>query len=139
MEPKPAYLSSALRGFSVRIPRTLHRWGRVFSAEADISDQELAVRVFDWYVRRGLIPPDRKDVRRDESGRLVVDGPLIADKFWGYSTKQIMEALDIMVARHTQFGGPLAANPTEVGPSPHGEVKSTRSPRRARPHRSGSR
>jgi len=108
-EPKPAYLSSALRGFSVRVPRTLLRWARVFAAEADVSDQELAVRVFDWYVRKGLIPPDRKDVQRDDSGRLVVDEPLIANKFWGYSSEEIMEALDIMVDRHTRFGGPLAS------------------------------
>lgn len=110
-EPRPAYLSSELRGFSVRIPRTLLRWARVFAAEADISDQELAVRVFDWYVRRRLIPPDRKAVRRNASGRLVVDEPLVADKFWGYSSEQIMEALEIMVARHSRYGGPLA-NPT---------------------------
>lgn len=115
-EPKPAYLSSALRGFSVRIPRTLLRWARVFAAEADVSDQELAVRVFDWYVRKGLIPPDRKDLRRDGSGRLLVDEPLIADKFWGYSSEELMEALEIMVDRHTRFGGPLASPQTSTEP-----------------------
>ncbi|MFY9717902.1 MAG: hypothetical protein WAK40_08260 [Thermoplasmata archaeon] len=80
----------------------------MYAAGADLSDQQLAVRVFDWYVRKGLIPPDKKDVKRDESGRLVVDEPLVADRFWGYSSEEIMEALDIMVDRHTKYGGPLA-------------------------------
>lgn len=122
-EPRPAYLSSPLRGFSVRIPRSLLRWARVFAAEADISEQELAVRVFDWYIRKRLIPPEKKDVRRDDRGRLVVDEPLIADKFWGYSDEQIMQALDIMVDRHSRYGGPLA---TPSGYSIHNLPVSTR-------------
>lgn len=108
-EPKPAYLSSKLRMFSVRLPRSLARWARVYAAEADISDQELATRVFDWYVRKDLIPPKREEVRRNETGRLVFDEPLLADRFWGRSSDEIMEALEIMVQRHSQYGGPLAS------------------------------
>jgi hypothetical protein len=131
LEPKPAYLSSSLRGFSVRIPRTLLRWARVFAVEADMSDQELAVRVFDWYVRKELIPPDKRDVRREASGRLIVNEPLIANKFWGRSTEQIMEALSIMVDRHSKYGGPLASQPTSLmeeknRPSPSERVNAKR-------------
>ena len=107
--PMPAYLSSPLRGFSVRVPRSLLRWARVFAAQADISDQDLGVRVLDWYLRKGLIPPNREEVKRDDRGRLVVDMPLVADQFWGYSNRQIMHALDILVDRHTRFGGPLGS------------------------------
>jgi hypothetical protein len=107
-EPKPDYLSSKLRGYTVRLPRHILRWARVYAAEAEISEQDLAVKVFDWYVRTNQIPPKREEVRRDSMGKLVVTEPLIALRFVGVDTDKIHEALELLVERHTKFGGPLA-------------------------------
>jgi hypothetical protein len=109
LEPEPEYLSSKLRSFSVRIPRNLLRWARVFAVEAETTDQELAVRVFDWYVRTNRFPPNREDVRRDSRGWLAVADPLIGLEFEGPTTEQVDLALEILVDRHNKYGGRLAS------------------------------
>jgi hypothetical protein len=110
-EPRPEYLSSKLRGFTVRMPRHLARWARVYAAEADIPEQELAVRVFDWYVRTNRLPPNRESVPRSDSGHLVVSEPLLALEFEGPTEKQVWRALAILEERHEKFGGTLSDNP----------------------------
>lgn len=111
-EPKPEYLSSQLKSYSVRLPRHLLRWARVHAAEAEISEQELAVRVFDWYVRTKRIPPNKEDVQRNRNGRLVISETLIGNQFHGYDGEKIMAALDLLVERHEMYGGPLAGDPS---------------------------
>lgn len=110
-EPKPAYLATRPRQLSVRMPRWLVRKIKIWALEADITDQELALKVFDWYVRTKRHPPSRAEAQRDRRGRLLVGEPLLADRFEPRtSSRQIMEALDVMVDRHTQFGGPLGSS-----------------------------
>jgi hypothetical protein len=79
------------------------------------------VRVFDWYVRKNLIPPKREEVRRDPRGMLEVDEPLLAMRFEGRDLEEIREALQIMVDRHSKYGGPLASSQGET-PPPAGVV-----------------
>ena len=76
---------------------------------SEITDQELAVRVFDWYVRTDRLPPKREDVARDETGLLKVPEHLLAFEFTGPTWEQTTQALDIMVDQHTSFGGPLGS------------------------------
>lgn len=103
--PAPDYLQSRLRQFSVRIPRSLDRWAKVFAVQAEISDQELAVKVFDWYVRKGFVPPPKEDVRRSLDGLIVVDEPLPGLKFYGYDEEEIVEAIRLIDEQHVKFRG----------------------------------
>ena len=105
--PPSPYLSSKPRLFSARIPRSLLRWSRVWAVQAEMSEQELAVKVFDWYVRKGLIPPPKEVVRRSLLGLLDVGEPLIALRFMRYTPEQIQDAMTIMIERHERYGGSL--------------------------------
>lgn len=105
--PKPVYMNSALRGFSVRLPRVLQRWARTYAVEADISDQELASTVFDWYVRVGIVPPNREDAKWTPQGFLAVPERLIGLKLRRGRSEDLYLALEVLVARHNFYGGSL--------------------------------
>jgi len=115
-DPRPEYMLSPVRPFSVRIPRSLLRWARVFAAEADISEQHLASRVFEWYVRTARLPPNREDAERDWRGFLKVPEKLIAWDFEGLYPEQALDALQILIDRQAKYGGPLASKPDTTSP-----------------------
>lgn len=98
------YLDSKPRGFTVRLPRHLLRWMRVYGAESDTSEQALAVRIFDWYLRTGQIPPKKEEVRRDEGGDLVVDEHLVGLKFRRPNRAVVLEALEALRRQRRRFG-----------------------------------
>jgi hypothetical protein len=129
-EPRPPNLASRLRSFSVRIPRSLYRWARRWAVDAELSDQELAIRVFDSYVRKDPVPSKREEARRTWEGLLKVPEPLLADKFRGHSPELILEAQDLLIERHTRLGGPFASNP-----EPGWETMREGAARRKRPRR----
>jgi hypothetical protein len=105
--PKPEHTSGSTRLFSVRVPRILLRSAQVWAVQAEISDQELATRVFEWYVTIGRVPPPKEDARWDGLGRLQVDGNLVSSRFNRRTSRQIRYALDEIVENHRTFGGPL--------------------------------
>jgi len=82
--------------------------------EAEISDQELAVEVFDWYVRKGLVPQPKETVKRKLTGLLHAPKHLVALEFRGLDDEMIMKALDLAIDPHTRFGGPLGNEDGEL-------------------------
>jgi hypothetical protein len=116
-DPPSPYLSGKVRSFTIRIPRRLLRWSQIYALDAGMTEQELALRVYDWYIRRGLIPPARGDVRRDANGRLHLSEPLLVDRFPLRDSDQILEAFELLAERHTKFGGPLASRHKRKGTS----------------------
>ncbi|MCI4327714.1 MAG: hypothetical protein L3K16_08820 [Thermoplasmata archaeon] len=144
-KPLPDYLSSKGRSFTVRLPRYLLTTARVHAAEAGIRDQEMAVRVFDWYLRTGKIPPKKEELTWTDTGTLAVDQqeiPLF--EFRGRTTEEILDAFDILREQRKKFGTPPDAKdmglplPVVFGsnrPSPkHPKTSSSK----RRPHRSRS-
>lgn len=109
--PKAAYLNSKHRQFSVRIPRTLHRRLRGWAVKAELTDQELAAKVFDWYVRSNHLPPYRDRVKRGRRGELLVDEPLLSDRFDWWSDRQLEDAYELLIENHTKYGGRLSSEP----------------------------
>jgi hypothetical protein len=107
------------------MPRSLLRWARTFAVEAEISDQDLALRVFDWYVRTDRYPPNKEDAHRDWRGFLVLTEPLPGLGF-GPSSDQIREAFEILVERHTKYGGPLGATGSDPNSSDRAAVPTLR-------------
>jgi hypothetical protein len=114
-EPKPDYLDSKLRSFTVRLPRHLLRSSRVHAAEAEVTEQELAVRVFDWYLRMDRIPPKREDVKRSWWGGMVTPGLLIGERFSPHSPETVMKALEILVDRQTMYRENLTRPEGDLG------------------------
>lgn len=83
---KLAALSAGpLTSFTVRLPRHLLLAARHWGVDANLSEQELAMRVFEWYVGVDLVPAFKGKEVRDEEGRLVSD-----EKLAGY----LLEARD---------------------------------------------
>lgn len=105
--PVPSYLLGKRKQFSVRVPRSLNRWAKVFAVEAELTEQELADRVFDWYVRKGLIPPNKEDVRRNTQGQLDVGEPLLAARFEVSDFETLDLACDLLFDQYRKFGLPL--------------------------------
>jgi hypothetical protein len=103
--PDPDYHASKPRGYTVRLPRHLLRWARVFAAEADITDQALAVKIFDWYVRTDRIPPKKEEVQRDVGGDLVITEPLLALRFRRREPAEIVQAIEILRDQWEKFEG----------------------------------
>lgn len=99
--PQGEYEPKTMRQIATRLPKAMVRWAKVYAAEADISDQELAVRAFDWYLRTGKIPPKKEDVERTVLGFLRVPDRLIGLEFRMVADDQLTEVEETVEARLT--------------------------------------
>jgi hypothetical protein len=106
--PEPEYLTGERRLYSARIPRSLMRRAKVWAVQAELTAQELAVRVFDWYIRSGHIPPPRENARYDDRGFLEGSEQLSVSQSPRYGAEAVMNAYETLVDRHTRLGGPLS-------------------------------
>lgn len=104
------YEPKTMRQIATRLPKAMVRWAKVYAAEADISDQELAVRAFDWYLRTGKIPPKKEDVERTVLGFLRVPDKLIGLEFRMVADDQLPEVEETVEERLT--------GPADSGQSP---------------------
>ena len=102
LDSNPPYLRTELKRFSVRIPRRMARWARVWAAEADISDQALIARVLHWYIQSKKTPPFKKDAKRDISGQLLIWQRLIALEF-ADSRESVVRASMLLTRRRLMF------------------------------------
>lgn len=76
--PKLSALSSGPTiSFTARLPRHLLLAARHWAVDGEMSDQELATKVFEWYVGVNLVPPIKGKEERDEQGRLLIDEKLV--------------------------------------------------------------
>lgn len=124
-DPKAVYLDSKPRQFSVRIPRALHRRLRGWAVKAELTDQELAAKVFDWYVRSDLLPPYRDQVKRGRRGELRVNEPMLSDQFDWWSDRQLENAYKLLLENHAKYGGRLVSAPKSSS-NLHVPVRTTR-------------
>ncbi|HZY91761.1 MAG TPA: hypothetical protein VFG07_03175 [Thermoplasmata archaeon] len=97
--PPGEYEPGEMRQVGIRLPKAMIRWAKVYAAEADISDQELALRVFDWYLRTGKVPPKREEAVRLGTGFLKVPEKLIGLEYRQVADEQLVEAEDIVEER----------------------------------------
>lgn len=108
LKPDPPYLRTAPKRFSVRIPRRMARWARVWAAEADISDQALITRALDWYIQTGEAPPFKKDAKRDLTGQLLNWRRLVAFEFTD-SRESVIRASALLLRRRLSLDRGSAA------------------------------
>lgn len=139
-QPEPEYLHTALQSLTVRIPRGLLRWSRVFAAEEELSDQELALRVFDHYVRENKYPPNKEDVRRDRQGFLVVAEQLVGRPFYEPTRPVLRAAFKVLADQAERVNGAITfpSHNSDQRAVPAGVSERRRSDRKPR-SRSGKR
>jgi hypothetical protein len=109
--PDPTYLSSPSRSLTVRLPRGLLRWSRIASAEEEITEQELALRVFDSYVRGHRKPPSKEAIRRDRQGFLTIEEPLVARRFYEPTPRTVRAAFKLLAEEGERILAEGTTNP----------------------------
>ena len=135
--PELEYEAGEMRQIGTRIPKAIVRWAKVFAAEADITDQELALRVFDWYLRTGKVPPKREEVQRTGHGFLKVPDKLIGLELRDISDDQLDRALAVLEENEAAYsrldqGKKESTGPTETSLVGGGAREKTGYPQKAR-------